>query len=175
MPRLAPQPIKVKTSAPLWYTGVCDELYQKIAMWQFAYWYGMPYSTMKWVDPKGLKVVDKPVKIAHQIPFREIELDNLIRILAALRPNTPMVEEWQAIRKLWKNGKPIVGRVYNKSYWINLLLPKGLHRVITVVFYAEHVKEVLDILSEAKSGQKSATLDTITAERKAEGKDIFEE
>lgn len=175
MPRLATQPTRVKTVAPLWYAGVCDELYQKIAMWQSAYWYGMPHSTMKWVNPKGLKVEDKPVKIAHQIPFREIELDNLIRILTALRPNTPMMEEWQTIRKLWKNGKPIVGRTYNKSYWSKLLLPNGLHRVLTVVFYDEHVKELLDILYEAKSGQKAATLDTITAERKAEGKDIFEE
>ena len=182
MPRLAPQPAKPKTIAPLWYTGVCDDLYQKIAIWQFTYWHGMIHSTRKFVekmgrseDNVGLRVVDKPVKIAHQIPFRVIELDNLIRILESLRPGTPMVEEWKTIRTLWKNGKPIVGRTYNRSYWSKVLLPQGLHRIITVVFYDEHVKELLDILLEAKTGYKPATLDTVLAEKKTEGKDIFEE
>jgi hypothetical protein len=182
MPRLASQPIKTRTIAPLWYAGVCDDLYQKIAIWQHVYWHGMIHSTRQFVekigrseDNIGLRIVDKPVKIAHQIPFREIELDNLIRILQALRPNTPMVDEWKTIRSLWKNGKPVVGRTYNRSYWAKVLLPQGLHRVLTVVFYDEHVKELLDILSEAKTGQKAATLDIITAERQAEGKDIFEE
>lgn len=164
---------KPKATA-LWFTGICDELFVKIAIWYKAYWFGDTHSTRKFLEKVG-QVVDKPVKTAHHLPFREVELEHLIRILEALRPRSAMLEEWQKIRKLWKSGKPIRTRTYERGYWSKILLPVGLHRVVIVAFYDEHVKELLEILNEAKTGQKAATLDRITAEKKSEGKDIFEE
>jgi len=148
---------------------VCDELLLKIAIWNQAYWFGEVHSTRKWMNPKSGLVEDKPTKTAHDIPFREIELDHLVRFMEALRPNSPLLEEIAELKKVLKYGKPVQGYRYTTSYWSKITLPKGIHRVITMCFYPEHVKEILSILEEAKTGQKSA------AEAKLSGKDLFEE
>lgn len=164
-----------KTGDALWFRGVCDELEMKIRIWDGAYWYGNVHSTRKWCDPKDGHVIDKPTRMAHEIPFRELELDHLVRIVESLQPNTPMVEELKEVKKLWKYGKPVRGYRYAKSYWSKIVLPQGAHRVVTMAFYPEHVKEILAILVEAKTGKKVATIETSVAAKKQEGKDLFEE
>lgn len=165
----AEKPTKVST---LWFNGICDELYQKIAVWDAAYWHGDVHSTRDWLDPRAGKPVPKPVKMAHFIPFREVELDHLVRIVEDIRPASTMLEEVKGLQKLWKSGKPVVGTRYSRSYWSKVPLPKGIHRVLTVVFYPEHVKELLGILVEAKTGHKA---DNFILEQKQAGKDLFEQ
>lgn len=172
MPQIARQK---KASSSLWYRGVCDDLYRKIAIWDFAYWNGEVHSTRQWLNPITAREEPKPVKMAHWMPLREIELEHMLRILEALRPNTSMLEEWQKIKEMWKHGKTVQGSVYNKTYWSVVPLPSGIHRVITVAFYPEHVKELVAILEEAKTGQKNASLESAVEKAKQEGKGLFEE
>lgn len=156
-----------KKANALWFAGVCDELYQKIALWNQCYWTGGEvHSTRLWMDPKIGQPVPKPTRMAHRVPLREIELDHLLRIVEALRPGTPLLEELQQVRKIWKYAKPVKGYVFSCGYWSRVPLPHGMHRSITLAFYPEHVKEMVDILQEAKTGQKPI---------KPDGKDIFEE
>lgn len=170
MPQIASQ----KKANPLWFTGICDELLLKIAIWDQAYWVGEVHSTRQFLERDG-RVVDKPTKIAHEMPIREIELDHIIRILEAMRPESQLLGEFQAIKRIWKYGKPVHGYRFMKSYWSRFNLPAGIHRVITVAFYPEHVKEVLNTLLEAKTGQKVATADLLIEKQKESGKELFEE
>lgn len=160
----------------MWYHGICDELLQKIALWNQTYWScGEVHSTRKWLDPKSGQVQDKPTKVAHTIPFREVELEHLCRIVNSSRPGSQLSKELDGIRSIWRNGKPVVGNRYNKSFWSVVQLPTGIHRLITVCFYQEHVKEILEILSKARDGQKAETIDMQLQTAKESGKDLFEE
>lgn len=85
------------------------------------------------------------------------------------------MEELKEVQKIWKYGKPVQGYSFHQGYWARLNLPKGIHRIITLAFYPEHVTELLDILKEAKTGQKKASIDAAIEKRKEEGKDLFEE
>lgn len=170
-----PQMANHTRANPIWYTGICDDLYKKIAIWKSAYWVGEVHSTRSWLDPKSGQPVDKPTRMAHRVPFREIELDHLLRITEQLKPNSPLLEELREIRKMWKYAKPIQGFRYMHSYWSKVPLPAGLHRSITLAFYPEHVNEIFDMLVEAKSGQKAQTADAAISSKRSEGKDIFEQ
>ncbi len=123
------------------------------------------------MNPQSGLIEDKPTKTAHDIPFREIELEHLVRLMEALRPNSPLLEEVTKIKNLWKYGKPLKCILYAKSYWAKIKLPKGIHRVITVCFYPDHVEEILSILSEAKTGQKLAAIEF----GRRPNKELFEE
>jgi len=151
---------------PIWFKGIDDELYAKIQLWQKLYWSGEVHSTRKFMTPQG--VVDKPTKTVHYIPFRYVELDRLVMILEALRPNTPILEEWRRIRSMFHSAKPLTYLPYIKSYWGKARLPRGIHRVFTLAFFPEHVNEILSILNEAKTGQAIQAAE-------ARGKDLFEQ
>jgi hypothetical protein len=150
----------------IWFTGIDDALYSKIRLWHQMYWSGEVYATRKFMMPKG--VVDMPTKMTHYVPFRKIELDHMVRILESLRPKTVMLDDWKTIRNKWGLGKPLNYLPFQKSYWSKVRMPAGIHRVIPVVFYPEHLNEILLVLNEAKNGQ-------VTAAVKAGGKELFEE
>lgn len=138
-------------------------------MWDQFYWSGGEvHSTRDWMNPTTMQIEPKPTKMAHCIPFRDIELEHLLRILESKASGTPMLEEWQNIKKIWKYGKAVQGYVYQKSYWSRVQLPQGMHKVLTIVFYPEHIKELISILEETKTGKKK-----IAAKR--EGKELLEE
>lgn len=153
-------------ASPIWFQGIDDELYAKIQLWQKLYWGGEVHSTRKFMTPEGVK--DKPTKMMHYIPFRYVELDRLVQILEALRPKTPLTEEWTQIRSRFHAAKPITYIPYVKSYWSKAKLPKGIHRVFALAFFPEHVNEILSILNEAKTGQAQQA-------QEARGKDLFEQ
>ena len=142
---------------PLWYAGVCDSIMKKIEYWVRHYKKGELAATRKYLDPIG-GVIDMPTKYAVKLPWKKIELEHLIRIMNTLRPNTPLTEEIQQLEGVWKHGT---------------LLPGG-SRVMTLVFYPEHVQEIHKVLLEAKTGQKSATLDELLKQKQTAGKDLFE-
>lgn len=142
---------------PVWYSGVCDSVLRKVDYWVRHYEDGELAATRQFLDPK-VGVIDKPTKYAVTIPWKLVELKHLIRINTTLRPGTPLTEEIQRLEKIWKHGT---------------LLPGG-SRVMTLIFYPEHVKELRSILLEAKSGQKAASLEEIMRKKQAEGKDLFE-
>lgn len=172
MPQLVASPRKAN---PLWFTPICDEVARKIAIWDKAYWLGEIHSTRQWLNPKSGDVENKPTRMAHDMPWRDVELDHLIRVIGSLRPDTPLLKELEEVRSIWKYGKPVMGFRLMKSYWSQIQLPKGIHRVLTMAFYPEHVKEILAILEEAKTGQKSASLEAAVEQARQEGKELFEE
>lgn len=156
----------------MWFAGICDDLYRKIAIWETAYWHGDVHSTRLWMDPREGRAVPKATKMAHFIPFREAELEHLVRIVGDLRPSSTLLEEVKDLQGLWKHGKAVTGIRYNRSYWSKVALPKGLHRVITVVFYPEHVKDLLNLLTEARTGK---SVENFVLEQKKAGKELFEQ
>lgn len=158
----------------LWFTGICDELYLKIVMWNAAYWTGEVHSTRQFLNEKGV-VIDKPVKCAHRIPFRQQELDHLVRIASQLRANTLILDELKQLQAMWKHGHAIKGNIYKHSYWKKVLLPNGLHRSITLAFYPEHAKDIMNLLTEAKTDKQAANIDSAVADKKSQGKDLFEQ
>ena len=167
-------PTLQKKPAALWFAGPCDDLLIKVAIWDQAYWHGEIHSTRKWLDPlKG--VIDKPTRMAHYIPFREVELDHLIRIVEVMRPTSDLLAEIKDVRKVWKYGKPVQGFRYMRSYWSKVALPPGLHRVIIMAFYPEHVKDILALLTEAKTGQKNSKLEAAVIAAREAGKELFEQ
>lgn len=171
-----PQILNQTKASPLWYSGVCDELYIKIAMWEHAYWNGGEiHSTREWLDPNSGQVVPKPTRMAHRVPLREVDLEHLIRIVGALKPDSEMLAELTEIKVMWKYAKPVHGYRYTHGYWSALILPKGIHRSITLAFYPEHVKELMELLKEAKTGQKTLSIQQQIDQKKSEGKDIFEQ
>jgi hypothetical protein len=173
MPQVVNQ--KRVSSQPLWFAGICDEVLLKVVLWESAYWLGEVHSTRQWLNPKTAQIEDKPTRCAHQVPLRLQEIEHLVRIVETLRPGTKLVEELKEVQKIWKYGKPVQGYVYHYGYWSRVNLPKGIHRVVTLAFYPEHVTELLDILKEAKTGQKKASIDAAITKKKEEGKDLFEE
>lgn len=168
------QSAATKKASPLWFGGVCDDLLFKVMIWGRAYWRGEVHSTRQFLELDG-RVVDKPTKMAHDIPFREVELDHLVRIGQALKPDSPLLEELIRIKGMWKNGKAVRGNKYFRNYWAKVNLPTGIHKVITLAFYPEHVNEIVNMLKQAKTGQRSTTLEKIVQERQEQGKDLFEE
>lgn len=158
------QDAKLPKDNALWFSGVCDELYRKIDVWEKAYWLGDVHSTREWLHPTTGRSIPKPVKMAHVIPFRDVEFIHLIRILDSLRPGSALLEEIKILHKMWKHGKPVLGSRFKRSYWSQVPLPAGIHRALTVVFYPEHVKELLTVLDEAKHGKME----------RDDGKDLFE-
>lgn len=171
-----PLPVKSLPKVnPLWFTPICDEVHRKIAIWNQAYNLGEVHSTRQWLNPKSGSPEDMPTRFAHKIPLRQVELEHLIRITESLRPGSTLLDELKEIQSVWRYGKPIQGYRFNYSYWSKIQLPAGLHRAMTLAFYPEHVKEILDLLTEAKTGQKAASADALISAKKTEGKDLFEE
>lgn len=162
-----------KANSP-WFVPVCDELYLKVALWDEAYKFGEVHSTCQYLEKDG-QVINKPTRYAHRIPFRLVELEHLIRIIEDLKPGSTLVEELEQVKAVWKYGKPVMGNRYMLSYWSKIILPHGVHRLVTLAFYPEHVKEIRNILKEAKTGQTNAALEQIMEEKKQAGKDLFEE
>lgn len=158
-----------------WFGGICDELLVKIGVWNSFYWAGEIHSTRKYMSPRiGEGVIDKPTRCAHKIPFRLTELEHLVRIATEAKPNSEIVRELEGIKGLWKKGQAVQGNRYNQGLWKKIVLPAGLHRIITIAFYPEHAKEILEMLLEAKNGSQTVTFEKAVAEKATEGKSIFE-
>lgn len=157
----------------IWYAGICDQLLLKINMWFAFYNKGEVATTRDYLDiRKG--VIPKATSYAHKIPFRLEELEQLVRITSRMRPNTALLEELTIIKDKWKLGKPVNGNLYASSYWTHVILPPGIHRVVTLIFFPEHVTEIRNILIEAKTGQKNMGIKEQLDKVKETGKDIFE-
>lgn len=157
-----------------WFSGICDDLLSKIVIWNSIYWAGETHSTRKYMDENTGRVVDKTTRCAHRVPFRLVELNHLVRIAAESKPGSELLKELESIRDIWKHGQVIHGNRFGYGYWSKVKLPDGMHRVITLAFYPEHAKEILDMLMEAKSGQKAANVDFAIQKKESEGKSVFE-
>jgi hypothetical protein len=121
---------------PLWFAGVCDRLLAKVQWWFTNYEKGEISRTRKALDMGG-KVVDVPLQYLHAMPFRQQEVDHLVRITAELRPKQAGLLE--------------LLRVLQRDLKKYRLLGTG-ERLAPLPFYKQDVKDMLDALLDAKAG-----------------------
>ena len=69
----------------LWVRGVCDSMLVKVLEWQRRRDYGAVAATRSFLGQDG-KVEHIPTQRAVKLDWRPAELDHLVRILKALRP-----------------------------------------------------------------------------------------
>jgi hypothetical protein len=143
--------------ATVWFSGVCDSVLSKVYTWHKVYEQGEVCKDQDYLNVDGV-VVKKPTMYAHRIGWTQPELEHLIRIVKDLRPQDPILGEVTRLRALWRHGKLVYGG----------------NRILTLAFYKEHVKLLLDILQEAKTGQTAAKIDQVIEQRRKEGKDLFQ-
>lgn len=147
----------------LWYRPVCDKLHAKIAFWYSNYERGEVAYTAQWLNLDNV-VVDRPTRYAHKLPFTTAEFGNLVRILMALEPKHTLTADLTKVYTSMQrrfNDIPLVNRPQ--------LLTSG-EWLITLIYWIDDVKWILDLLAEAKSGiARPRTIPEPTKD-----KDIFE-
>jgi hypothetical protein len=145
---------------PIWYAGVCDSLLLKISTWHSRYDSGKVYATRDFLEFNG-KITKKVVKRSFTIGFIKQEMDNLVSIVDYYAEGTPLCTEIKEVARSWAEAKGGIGA-------------KGI-KDITLNFYKEHVKDVVDILEKAKMESKlGASVNELIEKAKKEGKDLFE-
>jgi hypothetical protein len=152
--------------AGLWFKPVCDDLLGKIHRWWVNYERGEIFSTREWLDREGNKV-DKPTRYAYRIPFRPLEIQHLVSILEALAPANSLTKDMKELHESMKH-RFIHLNLKNRPR----LLPTG-EWMVTLAWYKADIEEVLTLLLEARSG-KSQTIESLAAQQKEQGKDLFE-
>ena len=136
-------------SDPLWFTAVCDSLYNKITWWRDNYERGDVSRTRQRLNEHA-QVENVPVQYAIKIPWHQRELDHLVRILKATGAQDSLVEDLETVRVGLRKAPTLAG---------------GLH-VTTMAFWKDDVVEILRCLDKAK-GATSAIDDYL---RSQEGK-----
>jgi hypothetical protein len=142
----------------IWFAGICDRLLVKIQYWYNSYELGEVAATREYCDEITGKIYPKPTVYAVRLPWKLTELDHLSRIVMILRPNTPLSEEIAGLRNIWAKG---------------IMAPSG-ERILTLIFRKEQVKELLDLLMQAKTSKEVKKVDDVIKEQQEQGKDLFE-
>ena len=139
------------TDGPLWFTGLCDSLYRKIALWRDHYDEGDVSRTRQALSADA-QVVDVPVQRAMKIPWLQGELDHLVRILKATGAQLSLVEDMEKVQAGLRYAPAVAG---------------GL-RVATMVFWRADVVAILRCLDKAK-GAKNEIEEFVRARAGAAG------
>lgn len=171
----------VTPTIPLWFSPLCDVVLSRLLAWEACYTEIPGYliklpllkqrtrvsfrvkveliSTRKFMD--GIKgVVDRPTAFVHWIPWTQIELDHLVRIVSALRPKSPIEEIVVRMREIWTKQPGV--------------MLSGGYRVLELASYQEAIKTMIQILLEAKNGTATQKLSETQKHQASQGKDLFE-
>ena len=151
---------------PLWFRPACDTLLLKIVDWFRHYERGEIFSDRDWMHPVA-GVVKMPTRYSYRIPFTVVEFKCLVAIMTAAGPTNPLTTDLTNIFESMKrrfNDMPVAQRprMLSTGEW-----------VVPVAFYKADVEEIGRILLEAKSGV-SQRIESIAADQKKQGKDLFE-
>ena len=136
---------------PLWYTGVCDSMAAKVLSW-YRNWHLAPvYATREKMQTDGT-IVQVPTMRAVPVAWTRAELEHLVRILKALRPDWAITSDLAGLLQNFDTAK---------------LLPNK-QRLISMRSYIEDPKEILDVLVEAKKGKPSFEQEAAEALKRGE-------
>ena len=138
----------------LWYRGVCDDLYRKLVTWRDNYERGDVSRTRKKLTEQG-EVVDFPVQYAMRIPWRQRELDHLVRILSATGAQASLVEDITKVQQGLRHAPAAT---------------RGM-RIATMVFWKEDVVAMIRCLDKARGA--SNEIDDFLRERTGKGGGLF--
>jgi hypothetical protein len=121
----------------LWTKGVCDSILVKVLDWKRRWPAGAVAATREFMHKTG-SLEGIPTKRAVKVAWHPKELEHLIRILKAAKP------EWQFVVDLEE--------FYNSGFRRGRLLPGGLF-LTDMVAYGEDLDEMLEILVNASAGR----------------------
>jgi len=124
------------TDQPLWFAGVCDSLYRKVALWRDNYERGDVSRTRQMLNAEA-QVVNVPVQRAMKIPWHPREVDHLVRILKATAAQVSLIEDMEKVQAGLRHAPAAAG---------------GL-RIATMVFWRADVLEILRCLDKAKGAK----------------------
>ena len=141
----------------LWYAGICDRVLARVESWRDNYHTGEISATRPYLHPKTLKPTDLVTKRALWVPWRIDEMQHLVSILEAMVPGSGILADFHEIQKRLPNCRARAGGYY----------------LIMLNFYEQDVRELCDLLLEAKTGQ-THDLKRAAEKAKAEGKGPFE-
>ena len=121
----------------LWTKGVCDSMLVKMLDWKRRWPAGAVAATREFLHKTG-SLEGVPTKRAVKVAWHPKELEHLIRILKAAKP------EWQFVVDLEE--------FHNSGFRRGRLLPGGLF-LTDMVAYGEDLDEMLEILVNASAGR----------------------
>lgn len=121
----------------LWTKGVCDSMLVKVLDWKRRWPAGAVAATREFMHKTG-SLEGIPTKRAVKVAWHPKELEHLIRILKAAKP------EWEFVVDLEK--------FYGSEFRRGRLLPGGLF-LTDMVAYGEDLDEMLEILVNARAGR----------------------
>jgi len=124
-------------NGPLWVRGVCDSMLLKVVNWKRRWPAGAVAATRDYMHKTGT-VEAIPTKRAVKVAWHPKELEQLIRILKAARP------DWQFVTDLEE--------FYNSGFRLGRLLPNGLY-LTEMVAYAQDLDDILEIVTNVKAGR----------------------
>ena len=127
-----------------WYRGVCDELLAILEQWERYYESGVPSADADFLTHQG-RVTKVPTKYAHRVSFRKPHLEQLIRILTALRPQSTQLVDFKKVLAAFDRTTLSTGG------WRQFLLD----------FYFIEVQELVKAVQEARDGGPASKLDWI--------------
>ena len=126
----------------LWTKGVCDSMLVKVLDWKRRWPAGAVAATREFLHKTG-SLEGVPTKRAVKVAWHPKELEHLIRILKAAKP------EWQFVVDLEE--------FYGSGFRRGRLLPGGLF-LTDMVAYGEDLDEMLEILVNARAGRVAGQL-----------------
>ena len=121
----------------LWVYGVCDTLLVKILRWQRDWPQGREAATRLFMHKDG-RQENLVTKRRVYVTLHMKEMEHLVRILKALRPDWTFVNDLEA---------------YAATGFRRARMAAGGERVATMVSYEPDVKEILAALLRARSGE----------------------
>jgi len=150
---------------PVWFAGVCDSLLARVQTWYENYEKGEIYASRLFLDTTFQKQ-DLPVLYAHDVPWRQDELEHLVRILKDVKPQWLVTSDFARIPALVSNK---AGR---KKHAEMVKFRNG-YFVLTLIFEYADLKELFLVLKEVKDGRRD-TIEELLADKKKAGKEIWE-
>jgi hypothetical protein len=142
----------------VWFTPVCDIILKKVNNWYRFYTKGEVFASRPYLSLDG-RVEERPTIYANKLSFSEFELKHFVRLLELTLPKADVTKvvcrAYEGVRK--KQG---------------ILIPPNYY-LITLAIYPNDVKEVIDALTEAKTGVKQDMSDLV-GENKDKEKAPFE-
>lgn len=140
----------------LWFAGICDQVLARLHAWYVRYESGAVHSTRPFMMHDG-NIVDLVQKRIHHVPWKRQELQKLYDALVALRPKHELTAD---VKKVLDNVEKCP-------------LAAGGYRLVPMIYYRDDVKELIDVMLEAKNGA-SETPEAMMEKARESGKGLWE-
>ena len=111
----------------LWFTGICDDMLQKLALWYQVWPQGQPFKDAEFLHLDG-RVERVVTQHEVHVPWTKLEFEHLIRILQAVRPKWALTADLERVLPGFDRARLITGN----------------QRLIAMRSYHEDVKEILE-------------------------------